>query len=59
MSENTTGWSLWDLERRKRVRLATDGKTPLPSLDRETINGAPVDNRTHEFVMKKNNAPDN
>jgi hypothetical protein len=44
---------LWELERRGKVRLGSDGKSPVPDDRRETINRAPVDGLAHEFVIKK------
>jgi len=36
--------------------LAGDGKTPIPNIKRVEINGAPVTEATHEFVIRKPNA---
>lgn len=56
MSEGISGNpDLWELERRGKVKLGPDGKSPVPDDRRETINGAPVDSLAHEFVIKKPN----
>lgn len=57
MSEGIDGNpNLWELERRGKVKLGRDGKTPIPDDRRETINGTPVDDLAHEIVIKKPNS---
>ena len=52
----SVGGYIQQLAQDGKVGLGKDGKTPTPLPDREQINGAPVENISHEFVMKKPNA---
>lgn len=33
--------------------VGSDGRTPIPNIKRLTINGAPVTETSHEYVMRK------
>lgn len=58
MSEGISGNpDMWEMERRGQVKLGRDGKSPVPDERKDTINGAAVDDPSHEFVIKKNHAP--
>ena len=50
MSDTDAGWSLPELERAGRVKLNATGQ-PLPPKLLPEINGAPVDDLSHEQVL--------
>jgi hypothetical protein len=37
--------------------LGPDGKSPVPNIKRVEVNGAPVIEQSHVYVMKKSDAP--
>lgn len=37
--------------------LAADGRTPIPNIKRPTINGAPVVESSHEYVIRPSEKP--
>ncbi|HEX7876377.1 MAG TPA: hypothetical protein VF489_07295 [Sphingobium sp.] len=47
-------WDSWALERRGELKLGRDGKTPAPDNRQPMINGAPVSEQSHEYVMPQN-----
>lgn len=59
MSEFPSGALDEGLERLARegeIRLSADGKTPLSGETRLTVNGAPITEQSHEFVVGRRDA---
>jgi len=48
--------SLLELEHLGQVRLTQSGEAPLPLDARAIVNGAPVTEQSHEFVLRKPDA---